>query len=71
MAESDLPGMFEYIAEITNCIDNNQINYIRHSEGTTEMFAALSERKPVIVNNIIKYVAFGPCTYTQNGNKKY
>ena len=44
MAESDLPAMFEYIAEITNCKDANQINYIGHSESTMEMFAAFSER---------------------------
>lgn len=44
MAEYDLPAAFNYIVSKTG----QKINYIGHSQGTTQMFAALSERNPVI-----------------------
>jgi len=38
MAEYDLPAAFAYISNYTN----QKVNYIGHSQGTTQMFAALA-----------------------------
>jgi len=59
MAEFDLPAAFEYIHQHTN----QQITYIGHSQGTTIMFAALSEQNPVIQKYLKKYIAFNPVAY--------
>lgn len=40
MGESDVPAHFSYIHRITR---NKKINYVGHSQGTTQMFAGLSD----------------------------
>lgn len=65
MSEHDLPAAFSYIANFTG----QKINYIGHSQGTTQMWAALSNpsgRNPKIVNNLRKFAALGPVTYMGN-----
>jgi pimeloyl-ACP methyl ester carboxylesterase len=44
MADYDLPAAFRYIANQTQ----KKINYIGHSQGTIQMFIALSKNNPVI-----------------------
>ena len=65
MAQYDLPAAFSYIAKLTG----EKINYIGHSQGTTQMFAALSDpagRHPAIINNLRKFAALGPVAYLGN-----
>eukprot|EP00331_Platyophrya_macrostoma_P030138 CAMPEP_0176440768 /NCGR_PEP_ID=MMETSP0127-20121128/20777_1 /TAXON_ID=938130 /ORGANISM="Platyophrya macrostoma, Strain WH" /LENGTH=358 /DNA_ID=CAMNT_0017825375 /DNA_START=95 /DNA_END=1171 /DNA_ORIENTATION=+ len=69
MAEYDLPATFEFIASITK----QKITYIGHSQGTTIMFAALSDptyRHPSITSNMKKFAALGPVAYTTNLESK-
>lgn len=63
MGEKDIPAMFQKVLQQTN---GQKINYVAHSEGTMQMFIALSERLPIVVNNIRKFVAFGPVAYCYN-----
>jgi len=35
-----------------------------------QMFAALSERIPIVVNNIGRYVAFGPVAYIRHAYRE-
>jgi len=64
MSQYDLPASFEYINKNTGQL----INYIGHSQGTTIMFGALSDRIPGVVNNLKKYIAFAPSAF--EGNSK-
>eukprot|EP00331_Platyophrya_macrostoma_P029329 CAMPEP_0176440796 /NCGR_PEP_ID=MMETSP0127-20121128/20792_1 /TAXON_ID=938130 /ORGANISM="Platyophrya macrostoma, Strain WH" /LENGTH=384 /DNA_ID=CAMNT_0017825405 /DNA_START=120 /DNA_END=1274 /DNA_ORIENTATION=+ len=69
MSEHDLPAAFTYIAEKTG----QKINYIGHSQGTTQMFAALanpSGRNSAITSNLRKYAALGPVTYMAHVKSK-
>jgi hypothetical protein len=61
MADYDLPAVFKYINNITA----QKIHYIGHSQGTIQMFVALSKRNPVIESLIDKYFAFGPVAYVK------
>lgn len=62
MAKYDLPKAFEYISTLTG----QKINYIGHSQGTTQMFAALAEHNPIVEANIRKFIALGPVAYVRN-----
>jgi len=62
MSRYDLPAAFEYINKITN----QKINYIGHSQGTTIMFAALSERDPIVLKYLRKYIALAPVAWVAN-----
>lgn len=63
MASQDLPSMF---AQILKACPGQKINYIGHSQGSLQMFAALSERNPVIVDNLRKFVSLGPAVYLEH-----
>jgi gastric triacylglycerol lipase len=63
MAKYDIPAAFAYIAGATK----QKIHYIGHSEGTTQMFAALSLQEPIVMNNIETFIALGPVAYVHNG----
>lgn len=63
MSELDLPAAFEFVARSTG----QKINYIGHSQGTTQMFAALanpSGKNEKITKNLKKFAALGPVAYT-------
>lgn len=62
MAKFDLPAMIEFILKATN---KEKISYIAHSQGTTQMFAALSENNRVS-NYLNLFVALAPVASTAN-----
>jgi gastric triacylglycerol lipase len=55
----DQPAAFGYIANYTS----QKINYIGHSQGTTQMFAALAMQNQTILDNILSFCALGPVAY--------
>ena len=64
MAQYDLPAVFTYVNKETG----QKMHYIGHSQGTIQMHIALSQRNPVIENNLDKYFAFGPVAYVKNAH---
>lgn len=69
MSEYDLPAAFPYIAQKTG----QKINYIGHSQGTTQMWAALanpSGKNSAITSNLRKFAALGPVAYMANVKTK-
>ena len=67
MGEQDLPAFFRYIIETTG---QDKIRYIGHSQGTTQMFAALSDpvTRPKIAPHVEVFYALAPVVYL-NDNK--
>jgi pimeloyl-ACP methyl ester carboxylesterase len=65
MAWYDHPANIKYILEKTGQKD---LIYIGHSQGTTSMFAALSDEKTkdYINAKVSKYIALAPVTYFAN-----
>lgn len=64
-SEHDLPAAFAYIGKATG----KKINYIAHSQGTTQMFAHLanpSGKHPAVAANLRKFAALGPVAYMKN-----
>jgi len=62
MGKYDIPAAFTYIAKITG----QKINYIGHSQGTTQMFVALSRNDKAVEDNLKSYIALGPATFVGN-----
>lgn len=62
MGDYDLPAVFTYIYKNTQ----QKIHYIGHSQGTIQMFIALSKRNSVVEQYMDKYFAFGPVAYVKN-----
>jgi lysosomal acid lipase/cholesteryl ester hydrolase len=62
MADFDLPAVFKHVYNSTQ----QKIHYIGHSQGTIQMFIALSKQNPVVEAYIDKYFAFGPVAYVKN-----
>lgn len=58
----DDPAAFTYIVSKTN----QKINYIGHSQGTTQMFAALSLKISAVRDNIKSFIALGPVVYVNH-----
>ena len=70
MGQYDLPALFTYIAEKTG----QKINYVGHSQGTTQMFAHLSNpdgKNKAITSNLRKFAALGPPTYMAHVSSKF
>mmetsp|Transcript_23131 Transcript_23131/g.36036 ORF Transcript_23131/g.36036 Transcript_23131/m.36036 type:complete len:470 (-) Transcript_23131:53-1462(-) len=63
MASRDLPAMIQYIMTATNV---NQISYVGHSQGTIQMFAALSESSSMVRDHINVFIALAPVAYVGN-----
>lgn len=65
MAEFDLPASFEYVRKING---GQKITYIGHSQGTTQMFAALSDpkTKEKLSPYLISFHAMAPVVYFKN-----
>mmetsp|Transcript_64761 Transcript_64761/g.75299 ORF Transcript_64761/g.75299 Transcript_64761/m.75299 type:complete len:397 (+) Transcript_64761:27-1217(+) len=65
MSDHDVPAVFEFIANKTGM----KINYVGHSQGTAQMFAALSNprgRNEKITKNLLKFAALGPAAYVNH-----
>ncbi len=62
MGDYDLPAVFKYVYNYTN----QKLHYIGHSQGTIQMFVALSKQNSVIERYMDKYFAFGPVAYVKN-----
>ncbi|KAL4468663.1 hypothetical protein ABPG74_005166 [Tetrahymena malaccensis] len=59
MGEYDVPAAFDYISKATN----QKINYIGHSQGTIQMFVALSRHEKNVLKNLKSYIALGPVAW--------
>ena len=59
MGQYDLPAVIDMIQTET---DGQQVAYIGHSQGTTQMFSALSEDSSVFEGKVPLFVALGPVT---------
>jgi lipase-like abhydrolase domain-containing protein 3 len=62
MAQYDLPAVFNYVHNKTQ----QKMHYIGHSQGTIQMFIALTQQNPVVEAYMDKYFAFGPVAYVKN-----
>lgn len=63
MAMYDLPALFQFIQNRTQM---PKIHYIGHSQGSIQMFAALSLQIPIICNTLGSAVFFGPVVYLKH-----
>jgi lysosomal acid lipase/cholesteryl ester hydrolase len=63
MAEYDLPALFEYVLAKTGV---ESVTYIGHSQGTMQMFAALSERSHYFRPKINLAIMLAPVTRIDN-----
>jgi gastric triacylglycerol lipase len=63
MADYDLPAGFKYITTYTG---QQRISYAGHSQGTTQMWAALSEGNPVVKAHLKHFLAIAPVSYIGN-----
>lgn len=65
MAQYDVPANIKYVLAQTGM---NDLIYIGHSQGTTAMFASLSDEKSrdYVNAKVSKYIALAPVTYLAN-----
>ena len=63
MGTGDLPAVIDYILERTN---QPKLAYIGHSQGTTQMFYALSNNKAFFRDKVSIFVALAPVTKITN-----
>eukprot|EP00299_Pterocystis_sp_00344_P007099 c2132_g1_i1.p1 GENE.c2132_g1_i1~~c2132_g1_i1.p1 ORF type:complete len:429 (-),score=61.21 c2132_g1_i1:71-1237(-) len=61
-ARFDLPDVVNFIKKET---DTTSISYVGHSEGTTQMFACLSEN-PEFASNLNCFIGLGPAVFTSH-----
>ena len=59
MGAHDLPAVIDMIQSKT---DGQKVAYAGHSQGTTQMFSALSENSDYFADKIALFVALGPVT---------
>lgn len=59
MGSGDLPAFIDYILDDT---EQEKLAYIGHSQGTSQMFYALSENESYFKDKLSLYVALGPVT---------
>ena len=60
MGTKDVPAVLEFISKHTNC--NNKITYIGHSQGTAQIFAAISLNPNYFKQKLNGIIALGPIT---------
>lgn len=65
MATYDLPAGFTYISKYTGI---EKISYAGHSQGTTQMWAALSEGNPIVKQHLKHFIALAPVAYIGHCN---
>ena len=63
MGQYDQPAIIDYILNITN---NSKLAYIGHSQGTTQMFYALSKYGDSMREKLSLFVALAPVTKITN-----
>jgi predicted alpha/beta hydrolase len=56
LGKYDLPAMIKYVLNKT---ENKKLSFVAHSQGTTQMFFALTENEE-LSNSINLFVALGP-----------
>ena len=59
MGKYDLPAMIEFILQSTG---RTNLTYVGHSQGTTQMFAALTMNNDYYKQRLNGFIAFGPVT---------
>ena len=57
MAKYDQPALFNFVLEKTGC---SKVTYIGHSQGTTQMFCALSENFDFFKERMNLFIALAP-----------
>jgi len=62
MAEKDLPAAIGFVLKETG---HDQLNYIGHSQGTTQAFAAFSSNRP-LARKIKLFIALAPVTHVKH-----
>lgn len=69
MATKDQPAIIEYILRLTG---QTKVVYVGHSQGTTQMFAGLSDpaSKDYLNSKVAKFVALAPVVYATQCNNK-
>jgi pimeloyl-ACP methyl ester carboxylesterase len=66
MAAYDLPAFVDFILGFTGY---SQLSYVGHSQGTTQMFAALVTQ-PEFAKKILNFIALAPVAYVANTSSK-
>jgi pimeloyl-ACP methyl ester carboxylesterase len=59
----DIPAMINFIKKITGV---EKVTYIGHSQGTSQMFAAMSLKPDYYKANLNGFIALGPVTFMKN-----
>ena len=65
MGDYDLPAEISYVLEKTG---KEKLAYIGHSQGTTQLFYALSHNEEFFKDKISVFIALGPVTELSNCN---
>lgn len=60
LAKYDLPANIDFVLEKTM---QDRVSYVGHSQGTTQMFAALADNIDNMTEKINVFVALAPITY--------
>jgi pimeloyl-ACP methyl ester carboxylesterase len=63
MGEYDLPAIYDFIQNKTNC---SKLSYIAHSQGTSQMFAALASKDESIAARTKEFHALAPVAFFNN-----
>ena len=63
MATYDQPALWKYIEKVTG---KSEFVYIGHSQGTTQMFAALAEQPDFFRTRMKLFIAIAPVVYIDN-----
>ena len=69
MGEYDVPANLAYVTAYTG---KDKVTYVGHSQGTSQMFAALSDQKTnaYVSSKINGFIALAPVAYLANSNSK-
>ena len=64
MADYDQPALWRYILQKTGA---EKITYVGHSQGTTQLFAALcGDQSDFFKQHLMRFVAIAPVVYLLN-----
>ena len=63
MAEYDQPAAWNYILNQTGA---SKITYVGHSQGTTQMFASMTQYPEFYRDHLRRFVAIGPFMHLHN-----
>lgn len=68
MAKYDLPASIDFVLQRTK---RKSLSYIGHSQGTTQMFAALAENIDKMIDKINVFIALAPITYNGGSHNAF